>query len=426
MEIEVSLTHDGLSRLGFDQDFQLKTDNAKDTIRCSKSQISFISPNISKLILNDPTTSEFTLTTKNSSKCSEILRSLLNGSTIKVKNDIISIFYSIMLELGNEEVLPNIEEELTIDNAIEIIQTKNIRLMDVWKEIRFIASHFIEMKQDEISLLDLSLIDNILSSDSLVVESEHDLFNFIYELISSHGDDYQILLYSLRLEFLEKEDISIFMSYINEDNVGSFIPAFYNYFINSQPLIVDDNAPKRYQIPVSYKNDNFQGILSLLWKEADGNPVTKQVIDIEDTTNCSQSKVLYLVDPEKRDKENWYCPATSNTENGSFIFDFKEKRVSLSGYSLKAHSHAWYQVGFIKSWKIEGSNDKETWTIIDEQKSDTLQSYMAVGHWSCEKSDPFRYIRIMMTGPNTNKDFYMSLQAIEFFGSISKGKKVSI
>lgn len=91
--------------------------------------------------------------------------------------------------------------------------------------------------------------------------------------------------------------------------------------------------------------------------------------------------------------------------------DFKDKVVSLNGFSTS---------NFIKSWKVEGSNDKVTWDVIDEQRDSTsLLSNMSEGNWSFILSEPYRFFRIKMTSRNTDhQNYYMALQAIEFFGLI--------
>lgn len=429
---KVVLTHEGIRRIGYFQDFILRTDNSCDQIKCSKSQISFISPVIHNLLLSDITLSEFKLKTHLSSKCSELIRSLLNGSTVLVPPELVKTFDSIMFELGNEEVFRNINEELTIENVIEVLQTKNIKSLNIDREIEFIASNFHKIHAS-CSYLDVSIIDCILSSKSLVVNSEHDLFTFICDLMSLHGDKYRFLLSHLHLEYLVPEDISFVMSYISEDNIGLFLPSIYRCimcpFDKSKTLEEDRSRYKRSNglkvdtsnnVLINFNGDKFDGIFSHLWNETNGNPVINGTVGIKETTNYSNSTVYYLVDPEKRNKGDWCC-ATYDTPKGAFIIDFHEKRVCLNGYSLKAHGKQWSSRSFIKSWRIEGSNDKVSWHLIDEQKNSTaLQSYFKEGHWSCTQSPPFRYFRIKMIERNTEGEYQMSLNAIELFGMILK------
>lgn len=233
---EVTLTHEGLSRLSCHKNFELKTDSQEETIVCSKSQISFISPVISKLLLVDPTINEFTLHTKKSSTCAKYLRILLNGSSLSVKDELVDTFVGIVCELGNEELLSCINGKLNID-------------------------------------------------------------------------------------------------------------------------------------------------------------------------------------PSKREQTDWDC-VTDDIEGGALLFDFNWMKVGVNGYMLKAHSSNFSSGEFMKSWKVEGSNDKETWEIIDEQKdSEVLLSNMAEGHWSFETSPFYRYVRLMMTDKNTSDSYRMALHGIDFYVS---------
>lgn len=131
------------------------------------------------------------------------------------------------------------------------------------------------------------------------------------------------------------------------------------------------------------------------------------------------SNSSHLVDPTSRYESDWRC-VIKEYHYPAFIFDFKDKVVSLNGYSLKAHSASFSTAHFMRLWKVEGSNDKTTWTHIDEQQnSNSLLSNLADGNWSCRISQPFRFIRIMMTNYNSVGNYYsMFLQAIELFGTI--------
>lgn len=433
MTKEVNLTHKGLSRLGIDLDFELKTDNMKSAIKCSKSQISFISPIISKLLQSDPTINEFRFKTKNSSKCSEIIQTMLNGSSISITEDVSEIFYSIALELGNQEILTLVEEKITKENVTEMARIKYNLSLDIEKETEFIASHFYEIPPNKISSLDISLIDSILGSKSLIIKSEHRLFGFINGLISTHGEDYQYLLSHLHFEYLEAEDVSMIISFIDENNIGCFLPSIFRRLI--YPLayfpVPEEDQPRLGFISIPYKGDKFEGIFSHLREEVGNNPLDEGIVSIEETTSTRQPNISYLVDPEKRIQTYWWC-VTKNKEGGAFIIDFKDMRVALNGYSLKAHSRNLINESdmnlflasntglFIKSWKIEGSNDKMVWTLIDEQISSELQSFLAEGFWQCQSTIPFRYFRIMMTDKNSSGNYQMALHAIELFGSYIK------
>lgn len=118
------------------------------------------------------------------------------------------------------------------------------------------------------------------------------------------------------------------------------MPSIYRCILSFNHLKIESNR-KRFQdrdiVPYRYKK--FEGIFSYLWKEADGSPVTKGKIKIEDTKGRSKASVSNLVDPVKRDQNDWYC-VTHDLRNSAFIIEFKNKKVSFYGYSFKAHSRS--------------------------------------------------------------------------------------
>lgn len=412
----INLSHKGVSRLGNNFDFALKMGDYN--LECTKSQISFISPYIYSLLLSDPTINQYELKTLNTSSCIPVIQSLLNGLPASLPLNQINILYAIALELKNDELLSLVNVELMNENVIEIMKAKYNLSLDIEREIQYIASHFYELNK-EMHSLDLTIIDSIISSRDLIVMSEHELFNFISSLININGDEYRYLLKYLCLEYLDNDDMKIFVHLIEQSDVEDLLPCIYRRLLCKVAYYPLYHLEKRrFRGFVPYTGHKFQGIFSLMWKWNKACPLEKGLINIEETTDRSISSVPYLIDPEKRNQTDWYC-VTNNVEGAGFIIDFKDKKVQLSGYSLKAHSIKYSNTNFVKSWIVEGSNSKNRWKTIDYQKSNLLQSNLAEGYWPCEKSSPYRYFRILMTDKNTSGYNYFALHAIELFGSIS-------
>lgn len=118
--------------------------------------------------------------------------------------------------------------------------------INIEKEVEFIASFFYELAASSISTLDLSILDSILGNGKLIDESDHDIFAFICDLVSNHGDDYRVLFGHLHLECLEKDDASIFINYINDYYVRSFLPCIYMSLIYSPTYKEETYEKKKY------------------------------------------------------------------------------------------------------------------------------------------------------------------------------------
>lgn len=329
-------------------------------------------------------------------------------------------------------LVTKVEDELTLENVVEYIEMKSRHNIGTEKEIIFLASHFYEMDKEKISSLDVSIINLILKSKSLVVESEHSLFEFIHHLILEHKEDdieYRLLLSHLHLKYLKVEDIEAFFYIVDMEtfirliditSTKAFLECIYHRcHCPVAEYEISNGDKERFHNLIEFKGDKFDGIFSRIWKEFGGNPVANGNIIITETTNYMQNNVSRLIDPSHRDDGSWLC-TTNSIQGGSFIIDFQDKRVSLNGYSLKAHSTSACNLSmFPKSWQIQGSNDKVNWTLVDQQRNvGTLNSSLAEGNWSCNQSPPFQYFKIELIDTNYYGNYQLVLHAIEFFGLI--------
>ena len=112
----------------------------------------------------------------------------------------------------------------------------------------------------------------------------------------------------------------------------------------------------------------------------------------------------------------------NNKQNSWFCFDFKNHKIIPSHYSIKTIA-ASSNDRHLKNWIIEGSNDKENWTILDEQKNCSyLNGSNNVHSFQIDKQEKneqeFEYLRIRQTGTNWYGDYYFYIFSIEFYGKI--------
>ena len=118
----------------------------------------------------------------------------------------------------------------------------------------------------------------------------------------------------------------------------------------------------------------------------------------------------------KNDDSDWW---SKDVKNSWIQFDFKSRSISLKSYSLRSYRGP-------KSWKIEGSNDMNTFILIDQRnKNNDFNSGYVTQHYDLNSSEDqmrmrFRYIRITQGDDgnwwNNNHCFY--LNRVEFYGSL--------
>lgn len=160
----------------------------------------------------------------------------------------------------------------------------------------------------------------------------------------------------------------------------------------------------------------FNGINNYLINQTGGNIHDNCTVVI--TTNSSNGDYAHpkcLVDYQNQN--NYYH--SQNDTDIEVCFDFKNKKVNLTGYSIKS---IWNGINScnLKNWVVEVSNDKSQWEIVDEPNNDsTLNGASLVAYFSTKKTiDFYRYVRLRQTGRNWENDYLVIIVALEFYGKL--------
>ncbi|OHT07919.1 hypothetical protein TRFO_05031 [Tritrichomonas foetus] len=163
-----------------------------------------------------------------------------------------------------------------------------------------------------------------------------------------------------------------------------------------------------------YQNGKlFCGIFENLRYFTDGaNPHTAGIVELS-ASSTSHENVSILLDYNSL---NWF--GTQDTPESFIRVDFKYRRVSLTGYSLRTHSHDGN--GHITGWLLSGSNDKETWTPIDSMPiTDQFDALGIARYFPLQSPTPFyRYFELKQIRQNSMGYNNLRLSNIEFFGSV--------
>ena len=157
-------------------------------------------------------------------------------------------------------------------------------------------------------------------------------------------------------------------------------------------------------------NDYFSGILREISDDYKIDIINNGLIDvIASSVNYGNTPSNVL----KIDNSYWW---SENDKNSWIQFDFKTRSVSLKSYSLRSYYGP-------KSWKIEGSNDMNTFTLIDQRNNPNDFKYgeYVNQHYNVNGSqDQFRYIRITQgdEGGHHPNNHYFWLTRVEFYGNL--------
>ena len=108
----------------------------------------------------------------------------------------------------------------------------------------------------------------------------------------------------------------------------------------------------------------------------------------------------------------------SNDEANSFLcYDFKERRVSPSSYSIQSVTI------YPRSWVCEVSNDGSLWKVVDSRdNTDDLKDEKVPCNFTIAKPEScrnVRFVRLRQTGPNSKDGNWFALRSWEIFGTLS-------
>lgn len=169
-------------------------------------------------------------------------------------------------------------------------------------------------------------------------------------------------------------------------------------------------------LTIDFTNQPFEGIFSSLFSKCGNkNPCELSLVKIiPSDTICNNCQNIIVPNW----KQHWFSFFGPNP----FVkFDFEKSRIILTAYSLKTYSGQ-DGYGHLQSWVVQGSNDDENYENLDEQiNNNDLNSNCAFHTYMVEgKNQPYRFIKIMMTGKNHAGTDFMVIRNIEFFGTLTK------
>jgi hypothetical protein len=165
--------------------------------------------------------------------------------------------------------------------------------------------------------------------------------------------------------------------------------------------------PKRYYKQIEI--NNHEGIVSALRKE-NPNSVSIEASSYYESSQWPINNLFQYND------SNFL---TDHVPNSSICFSFSLHKVSISKYFIKSlHNNGWADHN-LQHWKIEGSNDKSKWELIDSHQNETaLNSWDKESTFECQPSKPFLYIKITQTGKNVCDYDRIGFSFMEFSGRV--------
>lgn len=445
-EIEYSLGFKNLRDIPiekYDKDFTFIVDDKKYST--PRFVADLISPKIRNFHFTDESINEFIITTDNDSNQEDHFTEFLDlfkHENIKIditRQNLYSIYF---LKLGNTDEYTKLSSifsfPVTVDNAVS--RLKQIRKIyqnegqlfnqydqNITDTISFISEHFSEIPSESFKEVSADDLDLILSNEALKISDEDSLLDFV---VKKYSEDRRCSVLFSHVMFSNVSDMSL-EKFINIFSIDDLDEATWSS-ICSRLLAGKDGCVspgmERYATGLKCKEfksevgHEFDGIMHYLTEKSGGNIHDNGTIEITTNSFDRDYHPKNLVDYRNPNyyysKMAWLYPFV--------CFDFKDRRVKLSEYSIKSCSFC-QNACHLRNWVLEVSNDGSSWAQVDRHTEDpTLNGSGIVANFKLANAsnDFFRFIKLRSTGfswvNNPSEDSGIRLGLIEFFGQIAE------
>jgi hypothetical protein len=183
--------------------------------------------------------------------------------------------------------------------------------------------------------------------------------------------------------------------------------------------LASENASQDNSIDLTYvSNGDTSGVFYYLGtaklSRAFANPATDGTIAI--SSNGVLGPAYAVSNLAGRDEAIGH---TNPASNAYFKFDLGAlRKLIVSHYSIQGRGDSNGQ--FPRNWKLQGSNDGNSWTDINVQSSN---SSIGLNTWFSQaisgQTVAYRYLMILQTGVNSSGETYLVAKEVEFYGKLT-------
>jgi hypothetical protein len=291
--------------------------------------------------------------------------------------------------------------------------------------INYLASHFFEVDLSLLNRFPVSLLTRILSNQSLRIESEDSLYEIIHSHLDLDPDSISFLEY-IRFEFLTCQTMAQFVSW-SFDHSEQFPFSHSLWEALSRRLLLRVGPPDtsiaeyrtaRLHCPTSYVMPEtvLDGIIAHLTRQCGGNVHDKGIVNISAKAIDQNLDRFHAKHAANLHDTSFF--QSPNSPNQWIQYDFKNRRVRPTHYTIFAHLNLWW----LRSWVLEGSLNAsdDSWDELDRHDDDTTMNMEhTIGTFPVTRSGEYRFIRLRQTGKNNGGNYdHLILLAFEIFGEL--------
>ena len=404
-----------------------------ESIFCNSVLACALSPKISSLRSSDALANRFVINTSDEKGLFHQVLSLTLGKSIDISDDAhdVGFFLSIAQELGNRSLLEHLlkvtRKGLTVETCVDRLKELASYGLACDEELEFIAAHFYEIDREKLKEIDLDLLNQILFSGSLVLESEDALYEFVADLFRTNEDnqDACFRLFS-----------AVWFECLSIENVTSFC-AICGHFLHEMDSMMWEHLSKRLCHDVVVKetyltrkrhinqgtviaytgNNSLNGIIRYLSNACGGNVHDKGVVEITSGPPASVSAKDAAKNVADVAVDSRF--SSDDSPNQFVCYNFKNRTIIPTHYSIRSHYHGNPGNHNWKSWVIETSTDGNVWTEVDRHEDNCdLNGRNITSTYPISVKKPCRMFRIRQIGPNWGGSNHIIFSSLEVFGTI--------
>ncbi|KAI5499950.1 protein ubiquitination [Trichomonas vaginalis G3] len=385
---------------------------------CHSFFADFISPKIAEMHLTDPLADTFYIDLNDDNYEFQKIIDLMQGKTIS--NVRPSYITKVAKILRNQELFDAFSvkldynaEEPDFQGIIAIIDEKHDFGLDYSTEVNFLAQHFHDIPHKLLYGLPLPVMEKILTSKLLLIDSEEEIFNIVCNLIKYNGPEYAHLFSNVIFENLDSKTMSSFIKEFDPSNIDASI---WNVIKSRLTLEVqcsiDYSRYKKLVTKIPHNPENpFAGVFDFLFKAKKGL-LPKNLVSVFLSNETHIADKFFARDSTSP----WHF--TEKYDN-YLQLDFKSSLIAMTGYEIKmGGSGSSRSSDNFHDWVIEVSDDQTNWEIVDKKERNTDLAPDSSMYFELEKqTPPSRFIRWRITkDPGKSSNNTLNIKQFEIYG----------
>jgi hypothetical protein len=163
-------------------------------------------------------------------------------------------------------------------------------------------------------------------------------------------------------------------------------------------------------------NKPLEGILNWLVANLHGNPHETKAVEVTGSSCLDPTRFLPQNAANPLEKNIF---VSRNEANQWITYDFKQKRVQITHYSIRSRFDGFKGSNNLKDWVVEASLDGSEWTVIDSKTDNgELDNRNVTATWEVKSTEQWRFVRLRQTGLAHSGKNFLALSSFELFGEL--------